>query len=558
MTSAHDLPLVSTIAVGLSLAFVMGMIASKLRLPPIIGYLLAGVIIGPHTPGFVADMEIAEQLSEIGVVLLLFGVGLHFSIHDFMEVRKIAATGAVLQIGLVTLAGMGLGMMWGWPMATGIIFGLALSVASTVVILRLLQDHHLLNTMTGKIGIGWLIAEDMAMILALILIPALGVSGDDTPVAGSSLFLQIGTAISKALLFAAIMVAVGRRILPWLLTAVSRTGSRELFTLAVFAMAMGIAFGAAILFGVSFALGAFFAGMMIRESDLNHEVADRALPFQDAFAVLFFVSVGMLFDPEILLTEFDKALVTIFVIIVAKSLITFGIVKMFRYSTKKAILVAAGLAQIGEFSFILIALGATHGLMTEEAKNLILAGAMVSIALNPILFALCQKYASRFDVNDLNDDDLAHLEKEEGKALKDTVILAGYGKVGYEVAKALNADHIELVIIDQNRETVEGLREKGFHAIAGDAGDELTMDEAFIEKAKAVVICVPDPFEARRVVETAQKMNPKAKIIVRSHNNEETDFFQSQNVDLVVTAKEEIARRMVWGVEQMQGIQKQL
>lgn len=552
MTSPHDLPLVTTIAVGLSLAFVMGMIASKLRIPPLVGYLLAGIIIGPHTPGFMADVEIAEELSEIGVVLLLFGVGLHFSIHDFMEVRKIASFGALIRIGIITLAGSGMAALWGWPASNGIIFGLALSVASTVVVLRTLEDQHMLSTMTGKISIGWLIVEDMAMILALILIPALAIKGDASP-NSPSLFWQVGTAISKAILFAAIMAAIGRRVLPWLLTAVSRTGSRELFTLAVFAMAMGIAFGAALFFGVSFALGAFFAGMMIRESDLNHEVADRALPFQDAFAVLFFVAIGMLFNPAILVDEPVQVFLTTLLIIAGKFIITFLIVKGFRYSTKRSVMVAAGLAQIGEFSFILIALGANHGLLSDDARNLILAGAMISIALNPVLFGYCKSFCEKSDTLSIEDDDLAHLEKGEGTALKNIVILVGHGKVGSEVTKTLNADHVELVIIDQNRETVESLRDQGYHAIAGDAGDGKTLDEAFIEKAQAVVITVPDPFEARRIVETIQMMNAGAKIIVRSHNDDETAFFESQNVDMAVTAKDEIARRMVWGIEQMRG-----
>lgn len=549
MALTHDLPLISTVAVGLSVAFVAGLVATKLRLPPVVGYLLAGIAIGPYTPGYTADIEIAEQLSEIGVILLLFGVGLHFSLKDLMEVRRIAITGAFLQISFVTALGTGIGMLWGWPPATGAIFGLALSVASTVVILRLLESHNLLNSMMGKITIGWLIVEDMVMVLALILIPALAVEGNGT--ASVSIPVQVGAAVAKTAAFAVVMFVVGRRVLPWLLMIVSRTGSRELFTLAVFAVSMGVAFGAAKLFGVSFALGAFFAGMMIRESDLNHEVADRVMPFQDAFAVLFFVAVGMIFNPAIITEAHFKVFITAFVIIVMKSLVTYLTVRAFRYPSQKALMVSAGLAQIGEFSFILIALGASVGMLSEEARNLILAGAMISIAINPGLFGWLKNYGQKSTSENVNDDDLAHLEKDEQKSLRNFVVLIGYGKVGWEVTKSLNADHIELVIIDQNRETVEQLRQKGMHAIAGDAGLEATLHEALIEKAKAVVVCLPDPFEARRAVETAQKMNPSAKIIVRALNDEENQFFKQQNADMVVTAKEEIARRMVWGVEQL-------
>lgn len=549
MALTHDLPLISTVAVGLSVAFVAGLVATKLRLPPVVGYLLAGIIIGPYTPGFTADLALAEQLSEIGVILLLFGVGLHFSLKDLMEVRKIAITGAFLQISIVTAIGAMIGKMWGWPIETGVIFGLALSVASTVVILRLLEANNLLNSMTGKITIGWLIVEDMVMVLALILIPALAV-GDE---AGGStdISMQVGIAVAKAIAFAIVMLVVGRRVLPWILMIVSRTGSRELFTLAVFAVSMGVAFGAAKLFGVSFALGAFFAGMMIKESDLNHEVADRVMPFQDAFAVLFFVAVGMLFDPHILVNEPVKVLITAFLIIIGKSIVTFLTVKAFRYTTHKALMVSAGLAQIGEFSFILIALGFSVGILEVEARNLILAGAMISIALNPSLFNWMHENAKRFHASHINDDDLAHLEKDEQKILRNFVILVGYGRVGSTITKALNADHIELVIIDQNREIVEKLRSDGLHAIAGDAGEEITLHEALIEKATAVVVCLPDPFQARRVVENAQKLNPSAKMIVRSYSSDETSFFEAQKVDMVVNAREEVARRMVWGIEQL-------
>lgn len=557
MAVSHDLPLISTVAVGLSLAFLCGLVASKLRLPPIVGYLVAGIIVGPYTPGFTADIATAEQLSEIGVVLLLFGVGLHFSIQDFMQVRRIASVGAILLMGSVTALGAGLAVLWDWPISSGVIFGLSLSVASTVVLLRTLEEHHLLNSMSGKIAIGWLIMEDIAMVLALVMIPAvaLGSVVDDSG-QGADLVMKLLTAIGKVILFAIVMFVAGRRILPWLLTAVSRTGSRELFTLAVFSMAMGIAFGAAVLFDVSFALGAFFAGMMIRESDLNHEVADRALPFQDAFAVLFFVAVGMLFDPHILVEHPFKVLITVFIIVFAKSFLTYLITRALRYPKKTSIMVAASLAQIGEFSFILIALGASVGFLNDEARNLILSGALLSVALNPMIFKLCHKYTLSLAPSNETEDELAHLEQEECTALKDLVILIGYGDVGEKVADTLNAEHIDLVIVDQNRELIESLRAKGFHAIVGEASNAETLEEALISKARAVIVTVPNPFEARQIVEAVHVVKPEVKIIIRAHNHEESIFFEAQNIDLAVLGTDEIARRIVQGVEQLRATGK--
>jgi len=545
MSVLHELPLVSTIAVGLGMAFVCGFVASKLRLSPLVGYLLAGVIIGPHSPGFTADLAIAEQLSEIGVVLLLFGVGLHFSIQDFMEVRKIASFGAVTRILLVMAGGVGMAHFMGWSMGTGLIFGLAISVASTVVMLRALEDHHLLQTITGKISIGWLVVEDIAMVLAMVMIPALA-AGAKTDAAQTAMGMQLITAFAKMGLFAAIMVIVGKRVLPWLLTAVSRTGSRELFTLAAISMAMGIAFGAAILFGVSLALGAFFAGMMIRESDLNHEVADRVLPFQDAFAVLFFVAVGMLFDPSVLLEQPVQVTITVLLIIGAKFIVTYGIVRMFRYPKKTSLLIAIGLAQIGEFSFILIALGMSAGLIDAEIRNLVLAGALLSIALNPILFGWVRDWCVRRGLSQISESDaLAHLENEERKALKNFIVLIGAGQVGKNITKLLDASAYDLVVIDENREIVEKLRKKEFHAIAGDATEQDILLEAQIEKADTVMITLPDPFDTRRIVDLVRQIKPDVRIFVRSHNNEETEYFKSQNVELTVIPTEEVARRMV-------------
>jgi monovalent cation:H+ antiporter-2, CPA2 family len=545
MTDVTQLPLVSTIAVGLSMAFVCGYIASKLRLPPLAGYIIAGILVGPHTPGLMVDMHTAEQLSEIGIVLLLFGVGLHFSISDFMEVKKIASIGALLRIGIIGGIGLALSHLWGWSTGTGIIFGLSLAVASTVVLLRTFEEQKIMSTISGKISIGWLIVEDVAMILALVMLPAFsmaGASGDST-----SITQEIITAIGKIILFALIMVVVGKRLLPWLLTAVSRTGSRELFTLAAISMAMGIAFGATMLFGVSLALGAFFAGMMIRESDLNHEVADRILPFQDAFSVLFFVSVGMLFNPSILIDNPLQIFAVVIAIIPIKALVTFLIVLAFKYPLKKAIIVSLGLAQIGEFSFILIALGTSLNLMPADARDFILAGALISIALNPLIVSWGMKWITNNDETRIPEEDkLAHLEPEQEQDPHPTLnIIIGCGRVGTHLIDMMKDKMSDIIVIESNREKVEQLRHDGISAIAGDATNKEVLENGHIADAKNILVTLPDPFDVRRVAELAFEINPNANILVRSHNDTETEYFKSTNVDLSVSGTEEIAKRMV-------------
>lgn len=557
MAIQQDLPLITTVTVSLTVAFICGMIASKLRIPPIVGYLLAGVIIGPMTPGVVVDLHIAEELSEIGIVLLMFGVGLHFSFDDLMEVRRIALPGAIAQIAAATLMGWGLGHLLGWPLESGIMFGLALSVASTVVLLRSMEDHNLLKTTNGKIAVGWLIVEDLVMVLALVMIPAFAHKGYGPFLDQNALHLLF-IAIGKVVLFVVIMLVAGRRLLPWALTVVAATRSRELFTLAVFAAAVSIAFGAAQLFGVSFALGAFFSGMMIRESDLNHEVAARALPFQDAFAVLFFVAVGMLFDPAVLVEQPLNVVAVVAIIMIGKSLAAFGIVLLFGYPLRTALIVSSGLAQIGEFSFILISLGLAYGLLPEEGRDLILAGALISIALNPAMFWLSQvthqyvsnspRLSSMFNVK---DDDLAHLENEERAALKDTVILVGYGRVGRYIMQSIQDAHLEMVIIDSNRERVETLRENGMHAVAGDAGSIETLREAAIDKATAIVVAVPDSFEAGRIMDAARELRPDIQVLVRAHNDEEISYFKKRNANLVVTGPQQIGHRMAQYLSQL-------
>lgn len=558
---ANDMPLLTTIALGLSAAFVCGMIAHKLKLPAIVGFLVAGILIGPFTPGYVADAHVAEQLSEIGIVLLMFGVGLHFSLKDLMDVRRIALPGAIVQIVVAIAMGVAVTHCWGWPLESGLLFGLACSVASTVVLLRALEDNHLTQTANGRIAIGWLIVEDLVMVLALVFVPALaglGQAGAEGTTEGMAQTILI--AVAKISLFVVFMLVVGNRLLPWVLNLVAATRSRELFTLAVFAVAVGVAFGAGKIFGVSLALGAFFSGMMIRESHLSQEVAERALPFQDAFAVLFFVSVGMLFNPQILMSHPLEVLSCVLIIMVGKSAAAFFIVMLFRYPLKTGLLVSAGLAQIGEFSFILVAMGVSLKILPPEGRDIILAGALISISLNPItflgtrlIFDLLEsnKFLCRFfDMRD--EDGLAHLTDEEVEELRRTVILVGAGQVGGYICDNIEARHTELVIIETNRQRVEALRQQGYHAIAGDAGSEETLREALIDKAKALVIVIPDPFEAGRIVDAARDVRPDIKIIVvdRFHNHDES-IFNDHDVDVKVRSFEEVGRSILAHIDQL-------
>jgi CPA2 family monovalent cation:H+ antiporter-2 len=393
----HETVLVGTLAAGLGLAFVFGFAAARVRLPPLVGYLLAGVALSPFTPGPVGDTAMAGELAEIGVILLMFGVGLHFSFEDLLAVRRVAVPGAAAQIAVATALGAVGAHFWGWSWGTGIVFGLTLSVASTVVLLRALEQHRLTDSDDGRIAIGWLIVEDLATVLVLVLLPALAAPLGGKPAAQSqgSLPIQIGMTLGKVAVFVAVMHVIGRRAVPWLLERVARLASRELFTLAVLAIALGIAAGAASLFGVSFALGAFFAGVVINESELSHRAAADALPMQDAFAVLFFVSVGMLFDPSVLIREPLRVLLVLLIVVVGKSLAAFGIVRAFGLTSATALTISASLAQIGEFSFILAALGRSLGLLPAEAESLVVAGALISITIHPFVFAGAMGMARR-------------------------------------------------------------------------------------------------------------------------------------------------------------------
>ena len=399
----HETELIATIAVGLSAAFVGGLIAHRLRLPTLVGYLLAGVVVGPFTPGFVADAHLAPQLAEIGVILLMFGVGNHFSIGDLLAVRRLALPGAIGQVAVATALGFGLTRLWEWDVGAGLVFGLALSVASTVVLLRALEARDALTTEPDRVAVGWLVVEDLIMVLVLVLLPAIalalgGMEGAAEGFDSASLAQTLLITFVKVALFVALMLVGGVRLIPWLLRRVEATGSRELFILAVLAAALGIAYGAAELFGVSFALGAFLAGVVVNESELSHRAAEEAMPLREAFAVLFFVSVGMLIDPGFLVAEVGRITAVAAIIMLGKALAAVLFVRVLGGTAEIGFVVAAGLSQIGEFSFILASMGLALGLLPAEGNNLILAGALVTITLNPLLFAAIEPMRARWAV----------------------------------------------------------------------------------------------------------------------------------------------------------------
>ena len=550
----HSFSLITTIAAAFALALVFGLIAEKLKLPALIGYLFAGILIGPATPGFVADLEIASQLSEIGVMLLMFGVGLHFSVQDLMSVKRIALPGALAQMTLATLLGMLVAHYWGWSMGHGLVFGLSLSCASTVVLLKALESRRILESMNGKIAVGWLVVEDMVTVLVLVLMPALAgvLGGQGEAASASSIWETIGMTMLEIAGFVAVMLVVGRRVLPWLLWYVAGTGSRELFTLTVIAVAIGVAFFASSLFHVSFALGAFFAGMIMRESEYSHRAAEDSLPFRDAFAVLFFVAVGMLFDPTILLKQPMQVLAVVAIIILGKSLAAVAIVLALRYPLNTALTVAASLAQIGEFSFILAGLGVSLELLSQDAMSLVLAGALISIALNPLVFASVKPFANWM----VNKSDVARRLSQrmdpygelpmttERKFLEGQVVLVGYGRVGRRIAMSLEASNIPFVVAEQNRELVEKLRKKGQPAVTGNAADPMVLIQAHIANAAMLIIATPDSMDIRKIVDIAKQLKPDIEVVIRTHHEDEYQRLQKEVGDTVFFGEEELAKGM--------------
>jgi len=560
----HELNLITTIAAGLGFAMVLGFLAARLRLPPLVGYLLAGIVVGPYTPGMVADVALASQLAEIGIMLLMFGVGLHFSLDDLLAVKRIAVPGAVVQMAAATALGFGVATLWGWSTGAALVFGLSLSVASTIVLLRALEAQGTLESINGRIAVGWLIVEDLAMVLVLVLLPPLAMLLDPTSGGGrmdGETWLTLATTLAKVAGFVVLMLVVGRRLLPRILWHLASTGSRELFTLCVIAAAVGVAYGAAKLFGVSFALGAFFAGMVMRESEYSHRAADEILPLRDAFSVLFFVSVGMLFNPAVLLDEPFKVLVVALIILFGKTIAAIALVLAFRYPLNTALTVGASLAQIGEFSFILAGMGVALGLLSEEGQSLILAGALISIALNPLMFAAVNPAIAWARRNsalarrlDARADPLSELPMSTDEhLLSGQVVLVGYGRVGRRIAAQLTEAGIPFIVAEQNRELVEKLRSAGLAAVSGDATDPTVLVQAHIARAGMLVIASPDSLGARKMIETARTLNPGIEVVLRTHTEEELELLEQEDQGKVFLGEQELAAGMARHVLQRMG-----
>ncbi|MBX8811749.1 Kef family K(+) transporter [Pseudochrobactrum algeriensis] len=561
----HDTPLIATIVVGLCLAFLFGAIANRLRISPLVGYLLAGVLCGPYTPGFVADQELTLQLAEIGVILLMFGVGLHFSVKELLSVKAIAVPGALAQIFAATALGTGLGLIIGWDLTGSVVFGLALSTASTVVLLRAMQERRLMETDRGRIAVGWLIVEDLVMVLTLVLMPAIAglLHGDSGTVPSDPIASYLGLGITgiilltliKIAVFIALMLIVGKRVVPWVLEVISASGSRELFRLGVLAIALGVAFGAANLFGVSLALGAFFAGMVMSESELSHQAAEESLPLRDAFAVLFFVSVGMLFDPMVLINNPLSLLATLLIIMIGKSAAAFFIVRAFKHPTGTALTISASLAQIGEFSFILAGLGVSLKIMPPEARDLVLAGAILSILCNPLVFIGFEKLRpfierklgakQSADVTDLDadaEDSATDAFSTYATTQAGHTIIAGYGEVGSRVAARLIEEKRPLVVIENAEKPATELRETGVEVILGNAAEADALARAGLANAQCLILALPYAFETARVIAQAGQINPSLHIIARAESVVEADYLRDLGIGTIILAEEEIAR----------------
>ncbi|WP_426785147.1 YbaL family putative K(+) efflux transporter [Rahnella variigena] len=542
----HSTPLITTIVGGLVLAFLLGMLANRLRISPLVGYLAAGVLAGPFTPGFVADTSLAPELAEIGVILLMFGVGLHFSLKDLLAVKSIAIPGAVAQIAVATLLGMGLSSLMGWDLATGLVFGLCLSTASTVVLLRALEERQLIDSQRGQIAIGWLIVEDLVMVLTLVLLPAFSGMLESHHSSPVELLTGLAVTIGKVIAFMVLMMVVGRRVVPWILAKTASTGSRELFTLSVLALALGIAYGAVEFFDVSFALGAFFAGMVLNESELSQRAAHDTLPLRDAFAVLFFVSVGMLFDPMILVREPLTVIATLAIIVFGKSIAAFLLVKMFGHSKRTALTISVSLAQIGEFAFILAGLGISLGLLSEHGRNLVLAGAILSIMFNPLLFTLLEKYLAKTEtIEDQSVEEAVEDEKQIPFDLCNHALLVGYGRVGSLLGEKLQAAGIPLVVIENSRPRVEALRDQGISTVLGNAANQEVMDLARLDCARWLLVTIPNGYEAGEIVASARTKRPNIEIIARAHYDDEVTYILERGANRVVMGEREIANSML-------------
>ncbi|WP_292969577.1 YbaL family putative K(+) efflux transporter [Pantoea sp. UBA4549] len=542
----HTTPLITTIVGGLVLAFLLGMLANRLRISPLVGYLVAGVVAGPFTPGFVADTNLAPELAELGVILLMFGVGLHFSLKDLMAVKSIAIPGAVAQIAVATLLGMGLSWTMGWSWMTGLVFGLCLSTASTVVLLRALEERQLIDSQRGQIAIGWLIVEDLVMVLTLVLLPAIAGMLEQGNASPTLLVWDLLLTIGKVAAFMVLMMVVGRRAIPWILAKSAATGSRELFTLSVLALALGIAFGAVEFFDVSFALGAFFAGMVLNESELSHRAARDTLPLRDAFAVLFFVSVGMLFNPMILIEQPLAVLGALAIVVLGKSIAAWALVTLLGHSRRTALTISVSLAQIGEFAFILAGLGISLDLLSEEGRNLVLAAAILSIMLNPILFSLLERYLDKTETAEEQTLEEAMAEEKQIPVdICNHAVIVGYGRVGSLLGQQLLEADIPLVVVENSRPRVEALREQGIRAVLGNAARAETMELARLDCARWLLLTIPNGYEAGEVVVAAREKRQDIEIIARAHYDDEVAYIMDRGANQVVMGEREIASSML-------------
>ena len=537
----HHTALIALLCVGFVMAFVLGLLAQRLRLSPLVGYLLAGVVAGPFTPGFVGDMTLAPQLAEVGVILLMFGVGLHFSLRDLLDVKNVAIPGALGQIAFVTTVGSGFGLWLGWPPIAAIVFGLSLSVASTVVVMRALEERRLLDTRRGRIAIGWLVVEDLAMVLALVLLPAIaGALGSGEQVGASGIAMTLGWTLLKVAAFVAFMLIVGRRVIPWILEHVAGLGSRELFTLCVLAIALGVAFGAAALFDVSFALGAFFAGMLLNESELSHKAASDSLPMRDAFAVLFFVSVGMLFNPAIILQQPLLVLGTVAIIVLGNAAVGYGIVRLLKLPKLTALTIAASLSQIGEFSFILAGLGLSEKMLPQQGHDLVLAGALLSIIANPFLFAWLDRWQQRQQPGAAATQVLADIS-EVPEDIGGHAIVVGYGRVGRELSRLLQDRGVPLVLVETDPDRVEQARARGLVTVRGNAASQSILKATRPDTAQLAILAIPQALEAGEIIARLKAINPEISVLARAHSEAEVKHLLEHGADAAVLAERELA-----------------
>jgi monovalent cation:H+ antiporter-2, CPA2 family len=532
----HNLDLIFTLTGGLTAALVLGFITQRLKLSPIVGYLLAGIVVGPFTPGFVAHHGLAEQMAELGVILLMFGVGLHFDIKELLAVRRIAIPGALAQIAAATLLGVWITRYSGWSLGAGLVFGVAISVASTVVLLRVLADNDVLHTAAGHVAVGWLLVEDLFTVLILVLLPLLSrqQGGGATEIA-----MSVGLALLKVALLVAFTLTVGRRVIPWLLGYVARTRSRELFTLTVLVVTLGIAVGSVKLFGASMALGAFLAGMVVGQSEFSSRAASEALPMRDAFAVLFFVSMGMLFDPSAVLPNLWLILATLAVILFAKPVAALAVVLLLKGPPQMAVTVALALAQIGEFSFILAALGRELELLPAAATPALVVAGIVSITLNPLAFRLVEPLSRLLTARAARGaaQDLPFAANGQ------TTIVVGYGPVGRTLAELLKEHDIEPTVIELNHDTVNQLRESGVRALYGDAAQSEILEQAGIRKAGALIFAASGSADA--VIRAARDLNPDLLVVARSNYLREISGLREAGANAVVAAEAEVAFGMV-------------